>query len=142
MADMCAPLQVYIVISIISVITYLINMFTSLQVRQVKNPSDLYLRIQSERHGYMALAVKILFIILFGYLVQVMCDNKLEKVAWIVMFLPFVLFLFIVLYAMSIGAIMAVRGRTGLLSGSSGFSVGAAGHMEDHPGDEKGKHHS
>tara|TARA_B100000683_G_C12176695_1_gene426610 strand:- start:99 stop:461 length:363 start_codon:yes stop_codon:yes gene_type:complete len=119
MADMCAPLQVYIVISIISVITYLINMFTSLQVRQVKNPSDLYLRVQSERHGYMALAVKILFIILFGYLVQVMCDNKLEKVAWVVMFLPFVLFLFIVLYAMSIGAIMAVRGRTGLLAGSA-----------------------
>ena len=116
---MCAPLQVYIVISIISVLTYLLNMFSSIHVKEVSNPSDLYLKILSQRHGYMALAVKILFIIIFGYLIQVMCNNKLEKVAWVVMFLPFVLFLFIALYAMSIGAIMAVRGKTGLLAGSS-----------------------
>ena len=119
MANMCAPLQVYIVISIISVLTYLLNMVSSIHVKEVSNPSDLYLKVLSERHGYMALAVKILFIIIFGYLLQVMCNNKLEKVAWVVMFLPFVLFLFIALYAMSIGAIMAVRGKTGLLAGSS-----------------------
>lgn len=119
MADMCAPLQVYIVISIISVVTYLINMFSIVHVTQVNNPSDMYLKVQSARYGYIALFIKILFIILFGYLIQVMCDNRLEKVAWVVMFLPFVLFLFIVLYAMSLGAIMAVRGKTGLLVGSS-----------------------
>ena len=119
MANVCAPLQVYVVISIISIITYLINMFSTIHVKEVSNPSDLYLKVLSARHGYMALAVKILFIIIFGYLIQVMCDNKLEKVAWVVMFLPFVLFLFVALYAMSIGAIMAVRGRTGLLVGSS-----------------------
>jgi tetrahydromethanopterin S-methyltransferase subunit E len=94
-------------------------MFSTIHVKEVSNPSDLYLKVQSERHGYMALVVKILFIILFGYLVQVMCDNKLQKVAWIVMFLPFVLFLFVILYTMSIGAIMAVRGNTGLLVGSA-----------------------
>ena len=119
MANICAPLQIYILIAVISVITYLINMFSTVHVTQVKNPSDLYLKVQSKNHGYIALAIKILFIILFGYLIQVMCDNRLEKAAWIVMFLPFVLFLFIVLYAMSIGAIMAVRGNTGLLVGSS-----------------------
>ena len=119
MGNMCAPLQVYVVISIISVITYLINMFSTIHVKEVSNPSDIYLKVLSERHGYMALAVKILFIIIFGYLIQVMCDNRLEKVAWIVMFLPFVLFLFVALYAMSIGAIMAVRGKTGLLAGSA-----------------------
>ena len=68
MAGMCAPLQLYIVISIISVITYLLNMFTSVQVRQVDNPSDMYLKVLSSRHGYMALAVKIVFIVMFGYL--------------------------------------------------------------------------
>ena len=116
---MCAPIQVYIVISIISVITYLINMFSNVHVRNVNNPSDVYLRILSKRHGYMALVVKILFIIIFGYLIQVMCDNRLEKAAWVVMFLPFVLFLFIAFYAMSLIAIVAIRGKTGLLAGSS-----------------------
>ena len=67
---MCAPLQVYVVISIISVIKYLINMFSTIHVKEVSNPSDLYLKVLSERHGYMALAVKILFIIIFGYLIQ------------------------------------------------------------------------
>ena len=149
MAGMCAPLQVYIVISIISVITYLLNMFTSVQVKQVDNPSDMYLKVLSSRHGYMALAVKIVFIIMFGYLIQVMCDNKLQDAAWVVMFLPFVLVLFIMLYGMSIGALMAVRGKTGLLVGSSGFRVGAKGHMSklpnsrSHSGRKRmAKHHS
>ena len=79
MADMCAPLQVYVVISIISVITYLINMFSTVHVAEVNNPSDMYLKVQSARYGYIALFIKILFIIMFGYLIQVMCNNKLEK---------------------------------------------------------------
>ena len=119
MADMCAPLQVYVVLAIISVITYMINMYSSIHVVETQNPSDLYLKTVSTQHGYMALLVKIVLIILFGYLLQVLCDNKLVDVAWIVMFFPFILFLFVALYAMSIGAIMAVRGKTGLLVGSS-----------------------
>ena len=118
MANICAPLQIYIVIAVISVITYLINMFSTVHVAEVKNPSDIYLKVQSQNHGYIALAIKMLFIVMFGYLIQVMCQNNLERIAWIVMFLPFVLVLFIVFYSMSIGAIMAVRGNTGLLSGS------------------------
>ena len=124
MANLCAPLQVYIVISIISIITFIINMFTNVHVTQVNNPSDLYLKVQASKHGYIALFIKIVFIILFGYLLQVMCDNKLDKYVWIVMFFPFIIFLFVTLYSMSIGAISAIRGNTGLLAGSSGFSVG------------------
>ena len=131
MADICAPLQVYVVLAIISVITYMINMYSSVHVVETQNPSDLYLKTVSTQHGYMALVIKIVFIILFGYLLQVLCDNKLADVAWIVMFFPFILFLFVALYAMSIGAIMAVRGKTGLLSGSSGFRVGAGAHDKE-----------
>ena len=54
--------------------------------------------------------------------------NRLNTVAWIVLFLPYVLFAFIVVYAMSMGALAVVRGKTGLLSG--GFKVGA-GHCTD-----------
>ena len=70
MAELCAPLQVYVVISIISVITYLINMFSTVHVTEVSNPSDVYLKIQSARHGYVALFIKVLLIIVFGYLIQ------------------------------------------------------------------------
>ena len=65
----------------------------------------------------MALVLKIFFYIIFGYLLQVLCKNKLDRVAWIVLFLPFVLFGFIVAYTMSMGALAVVRGKTGLLAG-------------------------
>ena len=65
----------------------------------------------------MALVLKIFFYIIFGYLLQVLCNNKLDRVAWVILFLPYVLFGFIVLYAMSMGALAVIRGKTGLLAG-------------------------
>ena len=117
--NLCAPLQVYVVISIISVITYVINMISTVHVQSIYNPGDHFVKSESVKNGYLALAIKILFLILYGYLLQVLCKNKLDTVAWIIMFLPFILIAFIMLYAMAIGGIMAIRGKTGLLAGSS-----------------------
>ena len=69
------------------------------------------------KNGYMALAVQVLFLILYRYLLQVLCKNKLDRVAWVILFLPYVLFGFIVTYSMSMGALAVVRGKTGLLAG-------------------------
>ena len=46
---------------------------------------------------------------MFGYLLQVLCKNRLNTVAWIVLFLPYVLFAFIVVYAMSMSALAVVH---------------------------------
>ena len=131
---LCTPVQVFVVLAVISTIFYLINMFTtvhvndpidpgsylyknminmysSIHVVETQNPSDLYLKTVSTQHGYMALLVKIVLIILFGYLLQVLCKNRLDNVAWIVLFLPSVLFAFIMVYAMSMGALAVVRGK-------------------------------
>ena len=114
---LCTPLQVFVVLAVISTIIYLINMFTSIHVSDPMDPGHYLFKNNAVQYGYMALVLKIFFYIIFGYLLQVLCNNRLDKVAWIVLFLPYVLFGFIVAYAMSMGALTVVRGKTGLLAG-------------------------
>ena len=120
---LCTPLQVFVVLAVISTIIYLINMFTTVHVSDPVDPGNYLFKNNAVQYGYMALVLKIFFYIIFGYLLQVLCKNRLDRVAWIILFLPYVLFGFIMLYAMSMGALATVRGKTGLLSGS-GFRVG------------------
>jgi len=114
---LCTPLQVFVVLAVISTIIYLVNMFTTVHVSDPVDPGHYLFKNNAVQYGYMALALKIFFYIIFGYLLQVLCKNKLDRVAWIILFLPYVLFGFIVFYAMSMGALAVVRGKTGLLSG-------------------------
>jgi len=120
---LCTPVQVFVVLAVISTIIYLINMFTTVHISDPVDPGDYLFKNNAVQFGYMALVLKVIFYIMFGYLLQVLCNNRLDKVAWIILFLPYVLFGFIMLYAMSMGALATVRGKTGLLSGS-GFRVG------------------
>ena len=119
---LCTPLQVFVVLAVISTILYIINMFTSVHTNDPVDPGNYLFKNNAVQYGYMALVLKIVFYVMFGYLLQVLCKNRLDSVAWIVLFLPYVLFAFIMLYAMSMGALAVVRGKTGLLSG--GFKVG------------------
>ena len=121
---LCTPLQVFIVLAVISTIIYLINMFTNIDVKDRVDPGSYLFHSDAKQYGYMALVLKVIFYLFFGYLLQVLCENKLDKVAWVVLFLPYVLIAFIVFYGMSMGALAVARGRTGLLAGSSGFRVG------------------
>jgi len=109
MRTICAPSQVFMVLAVISVIIYLINMFTSANIQTIDITDYMY-RTNAIQNAYMALVVKIVMLVLYGYLLQVLCDNKLDRVAWIVLFFPFLLFAFMVLYGTSIGILSAIRG--------------------------------
>jgi len=85
-------------------------MFTNVHVSSIYNPGENYVKTNAIKNAYIALAVKILFLVLYGYLLQILCKNNLDTVAWIIMFLPFILFAFIILFAMAIGTISAIRG--------------------------------
>ena len=112
MAQICAPSQVFSVLAVISVIIYLINLFTNVNIQTV-DVTDYMYRTNAINNAYVALAVKIIMLILYGYLLQVLCDNKLEKVAWVVLLFPFLLIGFLVLYSTSVGLISAIRGKNG-----------------------------
>ena len=135
MVEMCAPSQVFSVLAVISVVIYVINMFTSFNIRTVDVTNYMY-KTDAINNAYAALAVKIVMLILYGYVLQVLCDNKLERVAWIILLLPFLLIGFLVLYSTSVGLISAVRGNGFSVGGphcpghrdGDGFSVGAGEH--------------
>jgi hypothetical protein len=114
---LCTPVQVFVVLAVISTILYLINMFTSVHVSDPVDPDNYLFKNNAVQYSYMALVLKVVFYIMFGYLLQVLCKNRLNNVAWIVLFLPYVLFAFIIVYGMSMSALAVVRGKTGLLSG-------------------------
>ena len=114
---LCTPVQVFVVLAIISTILYLINMFTSVHASDPVDPGNYLFKNNAVQYSYMALVLKVVFYIMFGYLLQVLCKNRLNNVAWIVLFLPYVLFAFIIVYGMSMSALAVVRGKTGLLSG-------------------------
>ena len=107
----CAPLQIYVVLSIFTVITYSINLWSNIKVIDFENPSNTLFKVRAKEHSAAGLFIKIIFMILYGYLLSVMCENKLEKYAWIVMFFPMLYFLYNMFYTSAIGAIMAIRGK-------------------------------
>ena len=108
---LCTPVQVFVVLAVISTIFYLINMFTTVHVNDPIDPGSYLYKNNAVQYGYMALVLKVVFHIMFGYLLQVLCKNRLDRIAWIILFLPYVLFAFIIVYAMSMGALATIRGR-------------------------------
>ena len=110
MAQICAPSQVFSVLAVISVIIYLINMFTNVNIQTVDLTDYMY-KTNAITNAYVALAIKIIMLILYAYMLQVLCDNKLERVAWIILLFPFLVVGFTVLYSTSVGLISAIRGN-------------------------------
>ena len=108
----CAPLQIYIVLSIFTIITFAFNLWSNIKVADIQNPSETVFKIQAKQNSTWGLVVKIIFLILYGYLIHVMCLNKLDKYAWIIMFFPALFSLYNMFYSSAIGAIMAIRGAS------------------------------
>ena len=71
----CAPLQVYIVLSIFTIITYGFNLWSNIKVADIQNPSETVFKIQAKQNSTWGLVVKIVFLILYGYLIHVMCPS-------------------------------------------------------------------
>ena len=108
---LCTPVQVFVVLAVISTIFYLITMFTNVHISDPVDPGSYLYKNNAVQYGYMALVLKIIFYIMFGYLLQVLCKHRLDNVAWIILFLPYILFAFIMVYVMSIGALATIRGK-------------------------------
>jgi len=98
---LCKPAQLYLVLSLISVMFYLASMF---------NVHDTVLEAEPEGggvHHYTlgGLLVKVIFTIFWVYILNYICQFKYgKKIAWFIVLLPFLfmgLMLFGLLYAVS-----------------------------------------
>ena len=84
--NLCKPAQVYLVLSLISVIFYLISM---------SDVNNKVLEVEPEGEGIHhytsgGILVKIIFTILWIYLLNYICQFKYgKKIAWFIVLLPF-----------------------------------------------------
>ena len=83
---LCKPAQVYLILSLISLTLYVISML---------NVHDQVLEVEPEGEGihhytFSGLIVKIIFTILYIYLLNYICQFKYgKKIAWFIVLLPF-----------------------------------------------------
>jgi len=83
---LCKPAQVYLILSLISLTLYLISML---------NVHDQVLEVEPEGEGIhhytlSGLVVKMIFTILWIYLLNYICQFKYgKKIAWFIVLLPF-----------------------------------------------------
>ena len=85
-SNLCLPAQVYLVLSLISVMFYLVSMF---------DVNNRVLEAEPEGEGIHhytsgGLIIKIIFTILWIYLLNYICQFKYgKKIAWFIVLLPF-----------------------------------------------------
>lgn len=83
---LCKPAQVYLILSLISLTLYVISML---------NVHDQVLEVEPEGEGihhytFGGLVIKIIFTILWIYLLNYICQFKYgKKIAWFIVLLPF-----------------------------------------------------
>lgn len=84
--NLCKPAQVYLILSLISLTLYIISML---------NVHDKILEVEPEGEGIhhytlSGLVVKMIFTILWIYLLNYICQFKYgKKIAWFIVLLPF-----------------------------------------------------
>lgn len=85
-ADLCRPAQFYLFLSLISVVLYVLSMY---------NIHDTVLKAEPNSEGvhqytYTGLFIKIVFTILWIYILNYICKFKYgKKIAWFIVLLPF-----------------------------------------------------
>jgi hypothetical protein len=85
-ADLCKPAQFYLFLSLISVTLYILSMY---------NIHDAVLQAEPNSEGihqytYTGLFIKIVFTILWIYILNYICKFKYgKKIAWFIVLLPF-----------------------------------------------------
>ena len=108
---LCKPAQVYLILSLISLTLYLISML---------NVHDQVLEVEPEGEGIhhytlSGLVVKMIFTILWIYLLNYICQFKYgKKIAWFIVLLPFFfmgLMLIGLIYAVSFFALQSSKNK-------------------------------
>tara|TARA_B100000963_G_C22623641_1_gene671219 strand:+ start:940 stop:1344 length:405 start_codon:yes stop_codon:yes gene_type:complete len=83
---LCNPAKVYLLLSMISVIIYLISMFNMHSTIIEAEPEGEGVH----RYTLMGLFMKIIFMILWVYILNYICQFKYgKKIAWFIVLLPF-----------------------------------------------------
>lgn len=84
--NLCTPALIYLILSLISIVIYLSSMITiNNQIKKIDSKSE-----GIHQYTICGLIMKIIFIIIWVYLLNYLCKFKFgRKVAWFIVLIPF-----------------------------------------------------
>jgi len=98
MAQLCPPAALYLLLSLIS--------FLILLVQNLTSPPNAYcVGTVACRTDFKALAFvgKVLYIVFFTYLLNVLCQNGYQSISWFLVLIPFLLMFVLIGFVMVYG---------------------------------------
>jgi hypothetical protein len=93
--DLCTPAIVYLVISLFSMLMMLYNNYNNIDVYCL---GDFSCKLHVSM--YSIFMVKLLVILFWTWILNIICHNVSPYIAWFLVLLPFIIFLTILLYVM------------------------------------------
>ena len=105
---LCTPAFIYLVLSVISTLIYLIAMFSA-----GSNPTLNGTDVNIHKYTFGGLLMKVIWHLLFICFLNYLCKKKHTTIAWVVLFLPFILMGLIAMLLMFLFSL--VVGTTGNL---------------------------
>ena len=83
--NFCAPAQLYLLLSVLSIIT--------LFVQNYKNPHEYCVGVfkaKTECNNLVYFALKVLYIVVWTFILQMLCRKGYSTLSWILVLLPFI----------------------------------------------------
>ena len=93
-SKLCTPAHIYFILSIVSTLLYIYVMINAGEDESLNEPVHHY--------TFFGLIFKILWHLLFLLFIDYLCKKGHRTIAWVVLFLPFILIIFIALMLMFI----------------------------------------
>ena len=82
---LCPQLQIYIIVTLISIVLHINAYYHNKMI----NNSD-------EKDGVMGIIINTIVSIIWGYLIYILCNSGHGDIAWILLFLPFIILLLVI----------------------------------------------
>ena len=83
---LCAPAQIYLALSILTTLT--------ICYQNIGNPNVYACGLMKARtpiHNMIYFAFKILYIVVWTYLLNMLCKKGMKKISWLLLLLPYIL---------------------------------------------------
>ena len=90
MTDLCLPALVYLILSIVSIVIYVIQSLMGDEPNSTANFTSTNI--------IAVLIVKLIIMIAWTFLLNALCASGHTTLSWIILFLPIIIFLILVLF--------------------------------------------
>jgi uncharacterized membrane protein YdjX (TVP38/TMEM64 family) len=101
---LCTPAQVYLAMSVLSILVIFFQNIRAPNSYQV----GMY-KIPLQHHNYLFFIGKIIYVVVWTFLLNKLCSKGWKGVSWFLVLLPFIMFFVLIGVVMAVGGQQALR---------------------------------